>query len=48
MVGAVAMDRAQLPCLDPIADSTLPCPREGIKKDATELIGYTPMVREYS
>lgn len=44
MVGAVAMDRPPL-ATEPISDSALPCPRQGIKKDATELIGYTPMVR---
>lgn len=44
MAGAVAMDRAQL-ASEPIDDSALPCPRQGIKNDATELIGYTPMVR---
>ena len=42
---AVTVDRPQL-ASEPIADSTLPCPRQGIKNDATELVGYTPMVRK--
>ena len=42
---AVAVDRPQLASA-PIDDSTLPCPRQGIKNNATELVGYTPMVRK--
>lgn len=45
MIGAVAMNRPEL-ALERTADSALPCPRQGIKNDATELVGYTPMVRK--
>ena len=45
---AVAMDRVQTGNGVPPAEtdlSFLPCPRTGIKNNATELIGFTPMVR---
>ena len=44
----VAMDRVQTGNGVPPAEtdlSFLPCPREGIRNNATELIGFTPMVR---
>ncbi len=45
---AVAMDRVQTGNGVPPAEtdlSYLPCPLTGIKNNATELIGFTPMVR---
>ena len=45
---AVAMDRVQTGNGVPPAEtdlSFLPCPLTGIKNNATELIGFTPMVR---
>ena len=44
----VAMDRVQTGNEVPPAEtdlSFLPCPRQGIRNNATELIGFTPMVR---
>ena len=44
----VAMDRVQTGNGVPPAEtdlSFLPCPRQGIRNNATELIGFTPMVR---
>ena len=44
---AVAMDRVQTGNGPPAETdlSFLPCPLTGIKNNATELIGFTPMVR---